>query len=592
MYMEEEQSDSSQSITLGNFSFSENEYNKFMQLTQEIDESFAKEKARKLREKERRQQKKKEKLLQKQKIHETISTDETSLSQQLDIYDASDLVKRNLASQASVSLENPRRSASKDDSKQELHHPKLSIPISTVEVMQHFRKLSQEVDEFIAKEKTKNAQRNLRDKERREQKKKEKQLQKTKEISSITASSSIDQLGVYDASGTATGNLASQRCPSTSKNSCKTPTNKASKNKQSKSNEMEQHLQKLSQEINDYFSQKKARLLNEENELPKGRKRRLTSETNLDEKLEMYEISGRIMKKLVSEESTISQKKAYNTRSHSRNKENASNRIRQICREVSENIEQFISQESIENIKLKKANIKTRSTTKKIREQENVKERFINYITPKLYEKMCRIHEDRNVGLYVICDICDKSRYLPDVVDPLDIPDMWYCFMNPDENFNNCARDEVIDEDEDYLIQNSYNAGSIVIAKHYKLPWWPGMVEDDPDIEDYYRLKDTMVPTHYHVTFFDSGKSSRAWVKAANIKPFKANMGNPIYQPPANGRDSVHLKGAFEKARQAISMPLLQRLRKYSIIHSLLIREASTSKKSKKTVAIKKAGRK
>lgn len=37
----------------------------------------------------------------------------------------------------------------------------------------------------------------------------------------------------------------------------------------------------------------------------------------------------------------------------------------------------------------------------------------------------------RNVGLWAMCDRCKKWRYLKDTTDPLDLPDKWYCYMNP-----------------------------------------------------------------------------------------------------------------------------------------------------------------
>lgn len=49
------------------------------------------------------------------------------------------------------------------------------------------------------------------------------------------------------------------------------------------------------------------------------------------------------------------------------------------------------------------------------------------------YEKLLWLQEQRNVGLYVCCDRCDKYRYLKDTVDPLELPNKWYCQMNPGE---------------------------------------------------------------------------------------------------------------------------------------------------------------
>lgn len=60
--------------------------------------------------------------------------------------------------------------------------------------------------------------------------------------------------------------------------------------------------------------------------------------------------------------------------------------------------------------------------------------------------------------------------------------------MNPDEYHNNCKIPEEI-EDEESLINNLYNAGSIVWAKVEGYPWWPAMVDDDPDYGQYFWLE-------------------------------------------------------------------------------------------------------
>lgn len=64
--------------------------------------------------------------------------------------------------------------------------------------------------------------------------------------------------------------------------------------------------------------------------------------------------------------------------------------------------------------------------------------------------------------------------------------------MNPDENHNDCSNPEQTIEDEEYLIRNLYNAGSVVWGKVEGYPWWPAMVDDDPDVEDYFWLEENI----------------------------------------------------------------------------------------------------
>lgn len=40
------------------------------------------------------------------------------------------------------------------------------------------------------------------------------------------------------------------------------------------------------------------------------------------------------------------------------------------------------------------------------------------------------------------------------------------------------------------MIRNKYHAGSIVYAKVKGYPWWPGMVQDNPEYLTYFILKE------------------------------------------------------------------------------------------------------
>lgn len=62
--------------------------------------------------------------------------------------------------------------------------------------------------------------------------------------------------------------------------------------------------------------------------------------------------------------------------------------------------------------------------------------------------------------------------------------------MNPDGKHSSCSDPEEVLEDEDFLINNLYNAGSIVWARVAGYPWWPALVEDDPDLEQYFWLEE------------------------------------------------------------------------------------------------------
>lgn len=156
----------------------------------------------------------------------------------------------------------------------------------------------------------------------------------------------------------------------------------------------------------------------------------------------------------------------------------------------------------------KEVNSVKRSTPKLTRKKEIEtvvsNEKSIKETPSFVYNKMKGIHESRNVGLYVMCDLCDKYRYLSQVTDPLDLPKKWYCYLNPDTNHSKCEdpEEEERDEDKGFCIQNCYNSGSVVWARIDGFPWWPAMVEDDPDFEVYYWLEESLVPVRPLITVF------------------------------------------------------------------------------------------
>ncbi|XP_057664052.1 zinc finger CW-type PWWP domain protein 1-like [Diorhabda carinulata] len=207
---------------------------------------------------------------------------------------------------------------------------------------------------------------------------------------------------------------------------------------------------------------------------------------------------------------------------------------------------------------------------KKVKKKEN-------YASMSFYEKMSSLQESRNVGLYVYCDSCDKCRYLPDVQDPLDLPEKWYCYMNPNGRYNRCEiEEEPIDEkEEELMIFNKYNAGSIVWAKIEGYPWWPAMVEDDPDIGDYFWLEDTLEPTYYHVTFFDSTAVTRSWIKTGDLKAFRKNIDD---HHAFDNKFKRRLSVAVKQAKEAAGMQLIDRLKKFGFTR----RYKKPSKKTKK----------
>ncbi|KAG8231082.1 hypothetical protein J437_LFUL011050, partial [Ladona fulva] len=55
-------------------------------------------------------------------------------------------------------------------------------------------------------------------------------------------------------------------------------------------------------------------------------------------------------------------------------------------------------------------------------------------------------------------------------------------------------------------------------------PWWPAMVDDDPDVEQYYWITEYCdIPTHYNVSFFDEKPVTRAWLTNGALTKYVTN---------------------------------------------------------------------
>ncbi|KAF3813945.1 hypothetical protein GH733_017977 [Mirounga leonina] len=136
---------------------------------------------------------------------------------------------------------------------------------------------------------------------------------------------------------------------------------------------------------------------------------------------------------------------------------------------------------------------------------------------------------------------CEKWRRLCGNIDPSVLPDNWSCDQNtdfslmgffpslhsfsllPDLRYNRCdIPEESWTGRESDVAYASYIPGSIIWAKQYGYPWWPGMVESDPDLGEYFLFASHLdsLPSKYHVTFFGE-TVSRAWIPVNMLKNFQ-----------------------------------------------------------------------
>ncbi|KAK9294861.1 hypothetical protein QLX08_010672 [Tetragonisca angustula] len=188
-------------------------------------------------------------------------------------------------------------------------------------------------------------------------------------------------------------------------------------------------------------------------------------------------------------------------------------------------------------------------------------------------EKLYWLQPRRDVGLWIECcrKKCKKWRYVESYHDPVDVPKIWYCEMNSDKSMASCdipehPKSQAIKTD---LIENDYNAGSIVWARIKGYPWWPGIVNDCPETCTYYKLpKNSLKPNKYYVTFLNKEKLESNWISKGNIKSFKTNKYTTlIRETKFNGIDyKKPLQEAYEIATSALSLTILERLRRFSFL--------------------------
>ncbi|KAL5010789.1 hypothetical protein ScPMuIL_013094 [Solemya velum] len=70
--------------------------------------------------------------------------------------------------------------------------------------------------------------------------------------------------------------------------------------------------------------------------------------------------------------------------------------------------------------------------------------------------KETEVHSELPDWLWAQCENCLKWRRLPTGTNFKQLPDKWYCHMNPDAAFNRCIIDEEPEDDDEALMQATY----------------------------------------------------------------------------------------------------------------------------------------
>ncbi|XP_069342006.1 zinc finger CW-type PWWP domain protein 1 [Eulemur rufifrons] len=159
---------------------------------------------------------------------------------------------------------------------------------------------------------------------------------------------------------------------------------------------------------------------------------------------------------------------------------------------------------------------------------------------------------------------CEKWRRLRGNIDPSVLPDNWSCDQNTaDLQYNSCdIPEETWTGHESDIAYASYIPGSIIWAKQYGYPWWPGMVESDPDLGEYFLFASHLdsLPSKYHVTFFGE-TVSRAWIPVNMLKNFQELSLELAGVKKYRNKDcSQKLGAALMMAQEAVQISIQERV--------------------------------
>ncbi|TGZ32266.1 Zinc finger CW-type PWWP domain protein 1 [Temnothorax longispinosus] len=117
------------------------------------------------------------------------------------------------------------------------------------------------------------------------------------------------------------------------------------------------------------------------------------------------------------------------------------------------------------------------------------------------------------------------------------------------------------------LIENKYNAGSLVWGLVDGYPWWPAIVDDWIETLQFYELEESsIIPVKYHVTFFKDNLHCE-WLNRKTIKPFIKYKKSTLVRKQNKFNEINHKKSlekAYALAQSAIPLSISERLQRFS----------------------------
>ncbi|XP_036448166.1 zinc finger CW-type PWWP domain protein 1-like [Colossoma macropomum] len=160
---------------------------------------------------------------------------------------------------------------------------------------------------------------------------------------------------------------------------------------------------------------------------------------------------------------------------------------------------------------------------------------------------------------------CGKWRKLSEDVDPSVLPDDWMCENNPDPAFCSCSvPEEQSSSSEEEIFFCSLVPGSLVWAWQSGHPWWPAMIERDPDTNNYleFRKKTDLIPYKYHVTYFGDPVCID-WVFCSDVRNYADLSEDEVFDMLEQPELKKKLKDAICMSKQALKLSPQMRLMEF-----------------------------
>ncbi|GFT80025.1 zinc finger CW-type PWWP domain protein 1 [Nephila pilipes] len=178
-----------------------------------------------------------------------------------------------------------------------------------------------------------------------------------------------------------------------------------------------------------------------------------------------------------------------------------------------------------------------------------------------LLQKWNKFYTETTFPIGIECVHCKKWREVTEYQERSEVPENWNCSMWQigKNKRGNCSMPSNFNEND--FNGEDFPPGSLVWAKLKGYNWWPGMVEDSPDTQEFYQSYADGTD-EYHVIFFgDDDKTWRSWVDGKRILDFKEPAPDEKFRRKKLVKS---LEVSIIEAKKAAKMPLKERLKTYS----------------------------